>query len=108
MSVSKAINVAQRRCINVLATNIFEGEQFFVEFALLTGCDPVNATFVPYYEDGKRVVLDTTHNPLTLWRPGWYRFVSDGELNPLAAIDTSDPFDCSIGATIDNVAVGVV
>lgn len=108
MATSKAVNVAQRRCINAVATNLMEGEQFFVEFSVFPGCDPANATYVDYYENGKRVVLDNAHNPLTLWRPGWYRFVTDGEINPLAAVDTSDPFDCTIAAQIDNVAAGVL
>lgn len=105
MATSKSVNVFQRRCVNVLATGLLDGERFFVEYALDTGCDPVRANYVPYYEDGRPVILDNEHNPLTLWRPGWYRFVSDGEVSPSAAVDTSDPFDCSIGAEINNVAV---
>jgi len=103
MATTKAIQILQRRCVSVIASGLVEGEKWHVQYALVAGCNG-DHEYVPYHEDGKEVVLDAQHSPLTLWRPGWYRFVSEDGLNPSAVVDASEPFDCTVNAVIDNVA----
>lgn len=102
---SKSVQVTAGTARSILALGLFPGEQYLLEFALDLGCCPADANYAPYHENGVQVVLDETHNPLTLWRPGFYRLLPDGDLNERADAVVGPPFQVTIGATIDNVAL---
>lgn len=106
MSEHKHVQVSPGQFLNVQAVGLFEGEAYDVMYIVgFPGCKPEAVDFVPYYEDGHAVVLDSTHNPLTLWRPGFYQFIPQGELNERADVLVSSPFAGTIGASFSNVAV---
>lgn len=105
-TTSKTVQVAAGTARNVLALSLFPGEAYLLEYALDLGCCPSEANYAAYYENAVRVVLDETHNPLTLWRPGFYRLIPDGDLNERADAVVGPAFTVNIGAAINNVAVG--
>lgn len=101
--VNRHIQVTAGQFINVQAVGLFEGEAFDVYYVVgFPGCNPDIIDFVPYYEDGHPIVLDAEHNPLTLWRPGYYRFFPQGELNERADVLVSSPFAGTITASPRN------
>lgn len=104
MSESRHIQVMPGQFVNAQAVGLFEGEAYDVFYVVgFPGCNPDVVDFVPYFENGLPVVLDAEHNPLTLWRPGYYRFVEQGELNERADVLVSSPFPGTITANPNNV-----
>lgn len=102
MASPRIVRIAPGAARNVVGIAFWPGESATVEYAVDLGCQPANANFAPYYEDGCPVLLDEFHNPLTLWRPGYYRLVPDVLLNAQADIMVSEPFAVNIGAAILN------
>lgn len=100
----KQFQVVPGQAVNLHATGLYDGDAIVIQYAIDKGCKPSLDTFTDYYENGKLVVLDIPHNPLTLWRPGWYRMVLDGtEANNLRVV-LSNPFNIDIVGLINNVA----
>ncbi|MBS0227624.1 MAG: hypothetical protein JSS23_02895 [Proteobacteria bacterium] len=101
---SRSFQVLSGAAVNVAVTNLYAGEQFLLRYAVDLGHTPSSAAYSDYYENGKSVVLDTEHNPLTLWRPGYYKLVPDGAINADAQVYLSQPFAASLTAALNNVA----
>lgn len=102
--ISNRFEIGAGLALNVHATGLYDGEEIVVQYALDLGCKPKDAEFSDYYENGKLVVLDITHNPLTLWRPGWYRLSVDPSINDSVKIALSKTFRVNTAALINNVA----
>lgn len=91
---------------NVQAVGMYPGDEYEIHYLTgFPGCNPNDMDFVPYYEDGRLVMLDESHNPLTLWRPGFYKVVPLSEMNERADVLVSDPYQIHVNAGINNVAV---
>lgn len=101
----KQFEVTPGRAVNLHAVGLVDGEKIILQYTVHKGCKPKNAEFADYYENAKLVVLDTEHNPLTLWRPGWYRLVPEIEVTRGVQIVLSDSFAVDIVALINNVAI---
>lgn len=101
---SKTFQVMSGTAVNIAVTNLYEGEQFLILYAIDLGHKPSSAAYVEYYESGRPVVLNPAHNPLTLWRPGYYKIVPDGAVNTDAQVYLSQPFAFTATSAVDNVA----
>lgn len=104
MAASNTFQVQSGRAVNIVAMGLYPGDVYTVQYAIDVGCRPPEANYVDYYENGKLVVLDETHNPLTLWRPGFYRVVPDAPMNENADVVISEAYNVNIHAAVDNVA----
>lgn len=103
MIASKSFQVQSGQAVNVLAVNLFNDEQLVVRYAVDVGCTPKEAEYTDYIEDGEEVVVSSTHNPITLWRPGWYKLVPNGWVNEEVQVHVSQPFPVHIQHSVQNV-----
>ena len=64
--------------------------------------DVLEAKTTYNYEDGHLVRVTDSRNPLTLWRPGWYRLEPDGYVNEHVQVHVSQPFPFTVMHTLGN------
>lgn len=99
---SNVFQVTAGRARTLHAVGLVDGEELQVRYAIDMGCKPTLAQYSDYYEDGCPVMLDIQHNPITLWRPGYYRLEFDLPVSPDVKIVVSDPYPVTLGQ-VNNV-----
>lgn len=102
MSASRSFQVQGGQAVNVLAVNLFNDEALVVRYAVDLGAQPKDAEYTDYYEDGHLVRVTDSRNPLTLWRPGWYRLEPEGYVNEHVQVHVSQPFPFTVMHTLGN------
>lgn len=93
MSIStRTVQVLPGTAVSVLALGLVDGEQLQVSYAIDLGCKPADAQYEPATECCADAIIGQDNNPLTLWRPGWYKIEPLGAINAGASLSISDAF----------------
>lgn len=115
MSITtRTVQVLPGTAVSVLALGLLDGEQLQISYAIDMGCKPAEAQYEPATECCADAIIGQANNPLTLWRPGWYRIEPLGEINANASLSISDPFpaqtvmagnNCCPPAHVTNISI---